>query len=276
MSPPSCHCPCALCCSVSLQAPQPRTTKCPLEHPPLPSPVRVNPHIPQALPAGNGYPSPDCQFGPVRTRVQRWERIAAAVVAADTSPDVPLLGGCDRECRTIPGAALPRPWMSSVPSLLAPGWGRGLLSVSPPTAHPCPLSPSPGAGAVCAPPAAPRSCWMAGSSPGRKLCFLWVSQEELSPLGMSWGPPPRHKHFPLLRWLFFLSSVALERVAGDTEPSSPPRRRRRSFGYSRALDLVPPPDGKLGDPGDLCLAPGSLQPWGLQTCPCPSPWAVSL
>lgn len=86
--------------------PQPCTMKCPLEQPPLPSPVRVNPHIPQALPAGNGYPSPDCQFGPVRTRVQHWERIAAAVVAADTSPTVPLLGGWGRECKTIPGAAL--------------------------------------------------------------------------------------------------------------------------------------------------------------------------
>lgn len=33
------------------------------------------------------------------------------------------------------------------------------------------------------------------------------------------------------------------------------------MGYSRALHLVPPPNGpgrKLGDPGDLCLAPGSV------------------
>lgn len=42
--------------------------------------------------------------------------------------------------------------------------------------------------------------------------------------------------------------------------------------YSRALDLVPPPDGpggKLGDPGDLCLASCAVSPWdwGLQTCP---------
>lgn len=123
---------------------------------PLPSPVRVNPLIPQALPAGNCYPGPDRQFGPVRTHVQHW--IAAAVVAADTSPNVPLLGGCGRECKTIPGAALSRslcliPWISSVPSLLAPGWGWGLFFVSPPAVHPCPLSPSPGAGTVCAPSA---------------------------------------------------------------------------------------------------------------------------
>lgn len=102
---PRCHCPCALCCSVSRRAntpsPVPRSA---LWNTLPPSPVRVNPHIPQALPAGNGYPGPSCQFGPVRTRVQHWERIAAAVVAADTSPNVPLLGGCDRECRTIPGA----------------------------------------------------------------------------------------------------------------------------------------------------------------------------
>lgn len=178
---PRCHCPCALCCSVSRRADPPAPYhEVPFGTPPLPSPVRVSPHIPQAPPAGNGYPGPGCQFGPVRTHVQRWERIAAAAGAANTSPNVPLLGGCDRECKTIPGAAL-SPSLCLVPGYpLSPRcWRRGLLALSPPV----PLSPSPGAGVVCAPPAAPRSCWMAGSSPGRKRCFLRVSQEELSPQG---------------------------------------------------------------------------------------------
>lgn len=47
-----------------------------------------------------------------------------------------------------------------------------------------------------------------------------------------------------------------------------------ALGYSRALHLVPPPDGlgrKLGDPGDLCLAPGSLHsvPMALGAPDCP-------
>lgn len=109
VSPPSLSlslCPLLLVsCWADTPSPVPRSA---LWNTPPPNPVRVNPRIPQALPAGNGYPGPDCQFGPVGTHVQHWERIAAAVVAADTSPNVPLLGGCGRECRTIPGAALSR------------------------------------------------------------------------------------------------------------------------------------------------------------------------
>lgn len=83
--------------------------------------------------------------------------------------------------------------------------------------------------------------------------------------------------FPRVQWPW---SVWL---CGDTEPSSPEEEEEAALGYSRALDLVPPPKGlggKLGEPGGLCLAPGSLHgvpaALGLQTCPLSLSWAVSL
>lgn len=130
--------------------------------------------------------------------------IAAAVVAAGTSPNVPLLGGCGRECRTIPGAALSRslclvPWISSVPSLLAPGWGWGLFFVSPPCSS-LSLVTFPWGWSCLCPSRDPRHRGAAGllealqegsavsfGSPRRNF-HLWE---------MSRGPPPRHKHFPL-------------------------------------------------------------------------------
>lgn len=183
---PRCHCPCALCCSCPVgPAPPAPYHEVPFGTAPPPNPVRVNPHIPQALPAGNGYPGPDCQFGPVRIHVQHWERIAAAVVAADTSPNVPLLRGCGRECKTIPGAALsipvPRPCISSVPSLLAPGWGWGQFSASPPAVHPCPLSPFPwGWNCLCPSRAIPGTAELLD-------CWKLSRKEALFPLDLPGG-----------------------------------------------------------------------------------------
>lgn len=184
--------------------PQPCTTKCPLEQPPPPSPVRVNPHIPQALPAGNGYPGPDCQFGPVRTRVQHWEQIAAAVVAADTSPTVPLLGGCDKECRTIPAAAL-SPSLCLCHLAAGTGLGAGAALRVPSRCSSLSLVTFPRGWSCLCPPArspAPRSCRIAGRSPGRKRCFLWVSQEELSPLGDVMGVTSPAQTFPAVLIIF--------------------------------------------------------------------------
>lgn len=176
--------------------PQPRTTKCPLEHPPCPA-LCVSIHtFPQALPAGNGYPGPDCQFRPVRSHVQHWERIA---VAADTSPNVPLLGGCDRECRTIPVAALPQslclvPGYPLSPRCWRRAGGRGcspcpLLLLIPVPCHlpwgwSC-LCPSRGTAGLLE--ALQEGSAVSFGSP-RRNCHLW---------GMSWGSPARHKHFPL-------------------------------------------------------------------------------
>lgn len=201
---PRCHCPCALCCSVSRRAntpsPVPRSA---LWNTLPPSPVRVNPHIPQALPAGNGYPGPSCQFGPVRTRVQHWERIAAAVVAADTSPNVPLLGGCDRECRTIPGAA------PSLSLCLIPGYplsARCWRRAGGGGCSPRPLSPLVpchlclGLELFVPLPRDPRHRGAAGlleALPEGNAVSFGSPRSNFDLWGMSWGPPPRHKHFPL-------------------------------------------------------------------------------
>lgn len=148
---------------------QPRTTKCPLEPPPCPAlcvSIRAFPgrcQLEMVIPA---------LCGAVRSRGQPWERLAAAAVAADASPNVPLRGGCDRECRTFPGAARP-PSLCLCP--LAAGTGPGAALRVPPAAHPCPSSPSRVAGAVCAPPTALLDCW--------KLS----GKEVLFPLGLPGG-----------------------------------------------------------------------------------------
>lgn len=263
---PRCHCPCALCCSVSRRAntpsPVPRSA---LWNTLPPSPVRVNPHIPQALPAGNGYPGPSCQFGPVRTRVQHWERIAAAVVAADTSPNVPLLGGCDRECRTIPGAA------PSLSLCLIPGYplsARCWRRAGGGGCSPRPLSPLVpchlclGLELFVPLPRDPRHRGAAGlleALPEGNAVSFGSPRSNFDLWGMSWGPPPRHKHFPLryfsrVQWPWSVWLVTQSLLPTEEEEEA-------ALVFSRALDLVPPPDGpggKLGDPGDLCLAPGSL------------------
>lgn len=196
---PRCHRPCALCCSVSRWPTPPAPYhEVPFGTPSLPSPVRVNPHIPQALPAGNGYPGPDCQFRPVRSRVQHWEQIAAAAVAADTSPNVPLLGGCDRECRTIPVAALPRslclvPGYPLSPRCWRRAGGGGCSPCPLPLLVPVPCHLPRGWSCLC--PSRGAAGLLEALQEGSAVSF--GSPRRNCPRGMSWGPPARHKHFPL-------------------------------------------------------------------------------
>lgn len=166
---------------------------------------------------------------------------------------------------------------------LSPGcWPRaGAALVSPPAARPCPLSPSRVAGAVCAPPTALLDCWKLSR---KEAVFpLALPGGTVTSGGCHGGHLPGTNTsccagcFPRVQWPW---SVWL---CGDTEPSSPEEEEEAALGYSRALDLVPPPKGlggKLGEPGGLCLAPGSLHgvpaALGLQTCPLSLSWAVSL
>lgn len=206
---PLCHHPCcALCCSVSCRAdtPSPVPRSALWNTPPARPCVCQSSHSP-----GTASWRWLSQFGPVRTRVQHWERIAAALVAADTSPNVPQLGGCDRECKTIPGAAL-SPSQCLIPGypLSPPCWhragGMGNSLCPLPLLVPvlCHLPP----GLQLFVPLPREDRWLSGAagllealqegsavsfgSPRRNF-HLWA---------MSGGSPPRHKHFPL-RCLFF-------------------------------------------------------------------------
>lgn len=178
---PRCHCPCALCCSCPVGPPAPYH-EVPFGTRPLPSPVRVNPHIPQALPAGNCYPGPDCQFGPVRTHVQHglqqlwWLQARPQMspswvgVAGNAEPSREQL--CLDPCASSPGYPLsPRCWHRA---------GGGGCSLCPLPVHPCPLSPSPGAGAVCAPPVIPGTVELLD-------CWKLSRKEALFPLGLPGG-----------------------------------------------------------------------------------------
>lgn len=218
--PLSCAAPCPPC-----PHPQPPTTKCPLEHPPCPA-LCVSMHtfpwhcqLEMVIPA---------LTGPVRSHGQHWEQIAVAVVAADTSPMSPCWVG-------VTGSAEPSreqlclhpcacPWIPSVPWLLAPGRG----------CSPCPLPlliPVP-----CHLPVLlelfvplPRHCWIAGSSPGRKLCFLWLSQEELSPLGDVMGATCPAQTLPAALVVFpeFSGLGACGCVVTQSLPLQRRRRRRQ-------------------------------------------------
>lgn len=195
---PRCHCPCALCCSCPVGPPPPAPYhEVPFGTRPLPSPVRVNPHIPQALPAGNCYLSPNCQFGPVRTHVQHglqqlwWLQTRPQMspywvgVAGNAKPSREQL--CLHPCASSPGYPLsPHCWHRAGDCSLCP------LPLFIPV--PCQLE-------LFVPlPCDPRRCGAAGLLEGlqegsavsfgspRRNFHLWE---------MSQGPPPRHKHFPL-------------------------------------------------------------------------------
>lgn len=169
---------------------------------------------------------------------------------------IPLPGGCDRECKTIPGAA-PSPSLCLIPGCpLSPHcWhqaGGGGCS-------PCPLSllvpchlPL-GLEPFVPLPRDPRHRGAAGLlealQEGSAVSF-GSPRSNLDFWGMSWGPPPLHKHFPLRR-LFFPTSVALERVADDTEPPSPPRRRRQLWSTAEHCILSHLLMGRVGSWGTL-------------------------
>lgn len=152
---PRCPRPRALCRSVSPRPPsQPRTTKCPLEHPPCPA-LCVSMHT---------FPR-HCQLemvipalcGAVRSHGQPWERLGLQTRPQMCPCGVGVTGSAEpsREQLCL------HPCASSLGTLcpLAAGTGQGPLSVSPPAARPCPSSPSRVAGAVCAPPTALLDCW---------------------------------------------------------------------------------------------------------------------
>lgn len=204
---PRCHCPCcALCCSVSCRAdPSSSVPRSALWNsspcPALCVSIHTFPRHRQLEMVIPALTASLDQRGPVSSTGSGLQQLWWLQTRPQISPCWVGVTGNAKPSREQLCLHL----CASVPSLLAPGWGQGLLSVSSPAARPCPLSPSPGAGAVCAPPArspAPRSCRIAGSSPGRKRCFLWVSQEELSPLGDVMGVTSPAQTFPAVLIIF--------------------------------------------------------------------------